>query len=246
MIKNMNNAELQAMLAKKFQVTVKLVRLRKQDLRQHGADPGATPGDGPEQDQDSPVDHSASADNSVSSSRVSRERNRKPRKKRSIFSPSPSPSPTRTRRSPKKRISEEESPEASAEKMLQCNFELVCQVCNENLDSLHKLQQHCCRHFMKELAEQFSGIMENMKCGLCNLVYKQKHSLLLHIGCQHGKINEILRQKGHAVLPAPIVNNGARQKEMQERLMEIKKERKMDEDDEEEDMEILFEEFEFL
>ena len=113
----------------------------------------------------------------------------------------------------------------------ECNFQLDCQVCKQRLGSFHMLEQHICRHFMKELTEQFSGIMEDMKCGLCNLAFKQKHSLLLHIGCKHGKINEILKQKGYVVLPAPIVNsnNGTLQKQMQNRLLEIKKER-MDED----------------
>ena len=89
------------------------------------------------------------------------------------------------------------------------------------------LEKHCCGHFMEELAEQFSGIMENMKCGLCNSVFKKKHALLLHIGVKHGKINVILKEKGFKVLPAPLVNtiNGARQKEMQHRLMEIKMEK---------------------
>ena len=106
-------------------------------------------------------------------------------------------------------------------------------MCDKQLGSLHQLEQHCCRHFMKELAEQFSGIMENMKCGLCNSTFKQKHSLLLHIGCKHGKINDILRQKGYVVLPAPIVNsnNGSLQKQMQSRLIEIKKERLTEDDD---------------
>ena len=124
----------------------------------------------------------------------------------------------------------------SGEKMsldAECNFNLECQVCKQKLSSFHMLEQHCCRHFMKELAEQFSGIMENMKCGLCNSTFKQKHSLLLHIGCKHGKINDILRQKGYVVLPAPIVNsnNGSLQKQMQSRLIEIKKERLTEDDD---------------
>jgi len=114
----------------------------------------------------------------------------------------------------------------------ECNFNLECQVCRQKLGSFHQLEQHCCRHFMKELAEQFSAITEDMKCGMCNSAFKQKHSLLLHIGCKHGKINEILKQKGYVVLPAPIVNkgNGALQKQMQSRLLEIKKERREDDD----------------
>ena len=101
-------------------------------------------------------------------------------------------------------------------------------MCDKQLGSLHQLEQHCCRHFMKELAEQFSGIMENMKCGLCNSGFKQKHSLLLHIGCKHGKINDILKQKGYIVLPAPMVNNSNGAHQMQIRLLEIKKEKAED------------------
>ena len=73
------------------------------------------------------------------------------------------------------------SESVSAKKMLldeECNFDLQCQVCRQKLGSFHMLEQHCCRHFMKELAEQFSGIMENMKCGLCNSVFKQVNKFI--------------------------------------------------------------------
>jgi len=107
-----------------------------------------------------------------------------------------------------------------------CNYELECQVCDKQLGSLHQLEQHCCRHFMKELTEQFSGLMEDgLRCGLCSTVFKQRQSLLLHLGCKHGKVNDVLKQKGYAVLPAPILatTNYALQKQ----LLQIKKE-KMD------------------
>ena len=91
------------------------------------------------------------------------------------------------------------------------------------MNNLHQLEQHCCRHFMKELAEQFGNLMDDLKCSLCNTVFKQKHKLLLHIGCKHGKINEVLKQKGFAVLPAPVLatTNHA----MQKQLIQIKKEK---------------------
>ena len=69
---------------------------------------------------------------------------------------------------------------------------------------------------MKELAEQFSSLMDDLRCSLCNTVFKQKHKLLLHIGCKHGKINDILKKKGFAVLPAPVLSttNHAMQKQL--------------------------------
>ena len=84
------------------------------------------------------------------------------------------------------------------------------------MNSLNQLEQHCCRHFMKELAEQFSSLMDDLRCSLCNTVFKQKHKLLLHIGCKHGKINDILKKKGFAVLPAPVLSttNHAMQKQL--------------------------------
>ena len=84
------------------------------------------------------------------------------------------------------------------------------------MNTLNQLEQHCCRHFMKELAEQFSSLMDDLRCSLCNTVFKQKHKLLLHIGCKHGKINDILKKKGFAVLPAPVLSttNHAMQKQL--------------------------------
>ena len=44
----------------------------------------------------------------------------------------------------------------------------------------------------------------------------EKHKILLHIGCKHGKINDILKKKGFAVLPAPVLSttNHAMQKQL--------------------------------
>lgn len=126
--------------------------------------------------------------------------------------PEPSPSQSSSSDTPERQINPAPGEKNSLD--TECNFQLDCQVCKQRLGSFHMLEQHCCRHFMKELADQFSGIMEDMKCGLCNLPFKQNHHLLLHIGCKHGKINDILKQKGFLVLPAPVVNssNGALQK----------------------------------
>ena len=77
---------------------------------------------------------------------------------------------------------------------------------------------------MKELQDQFVDLMTpDLKCTLCHSVFKQKHSLVLHLGCKHGKINEVLRQKNFLPLPAPVLNNPTNA--MQKKLIEVKKER---------------------
>ena len=105
----------------------------------------------------------------------------------------------------------------------ECNFDLTCQVCSQRQGSQSKLEQHLCRHFMKELQESFGKLMNDMKCNLCNNVFKHKQSLLLHIGCKHGKINDILRQRKMKVLPAQVLNNPSMA--MQKKLEVVKRER---------------------
>ena len=105
----------------------------------------------------------------------------------------------------------------------ECNYELECQVCDQKLKTISLLEQHCCRHFMKDLQDQYSSLMDGLKCNICYNSFKQKHSLLLHIGCKHGKINDILRQKNYAALPCPVSNTTSAA--MQKQLVQIKKER---------------------
>ena len=49
----------------------------------------------------------------------------------------------------------------------------------------------------------------------------------MHIGCKHGKINDILRQKNLPVLPAPILNHSSTVMQKNLKLVEkaVKKER---------------------
>ena len=123
----------------------------------------------------------------------------------------------------KSAVSRDVSKDKLKEPSSECNYELNCQVCNQSMRSLSLLEQHCCRHFMKELQDQFGGLIDGMKCTICNSIFKQKGSLLLHIGCRHGKINDILKQKGFAALPCPVTT--ASGSTMQKQLIQIKKER---------------------
>ena len=133
-----------------------------------------------------------------------------------IQSTTAAPSPSATPSAP---LPQENSQQESST----CNYDLECEVCSQKQRSIQLLEQHCCRHFMKELQEQYVSLMDGLRCTLCNNVFKQKHSLLLHIGCKHGKVNDILRQKGFAALPCPVnaTNNAA----MQKQLIQIKKEK---------------------
>ena len=131
---------------------------------------------------------------------------------------------------PARKTSEVDSPTSVAQtpsekKSLdkECNFTQECQVCKQKMASLHLLEQHLCRHFMKEIADTYSHLQDDLKCTLCASVFKQKHSLVLHIGCKHGKINEVLKSKNFPVLPAPVLNNPT--SAMQKQLQKVKKEK---------------------
>ena len=63
------------------------------------------------------------------------------------------------------------------------------------------------------------------KCKVCDQVFKAKAQLLSHIGCTHGKVNDILREKGYNVLPCLLATNGKKGAEMQANLVQIKKEK---------------------
>jgi hypothetical protein len=115
----------------------------------------------------------------------------------------------------------ETSAQESAETRLNCD--LKCEVCNQEQKSINLLEQHCCRHFMKELRDQYTSLMDGGKCSICGNIFKQQMNLLMHIGCKHGKINEILQQKGFAALPCPVINNTSAA--MQRQLMKIKQEK---------------------
>jgi len=104
-----------------------------------------------------------------------------------------------------------------------CNFSLECEVCKTQAKTLSTLYSHCASHFHKRVEEKHTDLMQGLKCLLCGFTFKSKYLLTNHIGCKHGKINDILVEKGYKVLPCPI--NGAKQDEIQRSMISIKKER---------------------
>ena len=103
-----------------------------------------------------------------------------------------------------------------------CNWGLECEVCGQKLMSIKLLEQHCCRHFIRELEDQYSYLIDGLKCTICNTLFKQKRRLLLHIGGKHGKVSDILKQMGYAALPCPVLVKS--NSTMQKQLVQIMKE----------------------
>ena len=104
-----------------------------------------------------------------------------------------------------------------------CNYGLECEVCGLQQSKVQLLEQHYCRHFIKELEEQYGNLRYGLRCTICDNSYKHKLNLLFHIGGKHGKINDILKQKGLAVLPCPV--NATSYSAMQKKLIQKKKEK---------------------
>ena len=82
--------------------------------------------------------------------------------------------------------------------------------------TLSMLYTHCASHFHKRVEEKHTDLMHGLKCLLCGFMFKSKYLLTNHIACKHGKINDILKKKGFAVLPAPVLSttNHAMQKQL--------------------------------
>ena len=59
---------------------------------------------------------------------------------------------------------------------------------------------------MEDLAAQFPQSVADLQCELCGTgskVFARKQTLLYHVGCKHGKINDVIKQKGFGELPTP-------------------------------------------
>jgi hypothetical protein len=104
-----------------------------------------------------------------------------------------------------------------------CNFSLQCEVCSAVMNSVSNLHTHCSSHFHRRIEEKHQDIMDDLKCRLCGQVFKSRYTLTVHIGCKHGKVNNVLLEKGYKVLPCPVT--GQNQAKMQQNLLSIKKEK---------------------
>jgi len=107
------------------------------------------------------------------------------------------------------------------------NYELECHIkkCGRFL-TLVKLQEHCARHFLREIKSKYRN--DDLTCEKCGSNFKTTDAYYLHIACKHGKLDEILREKGLAVLPCPVTSNNGQA--MQKKLQAVKEERHKKED----------------
>ena len=100
----------------------------------------------------------------------------------------------------------------------------------------HQLEDHMCRHFMGELevlVDQFiDGAADpgGLTCRKCGDFFKRKGRIILHLGCKHGLINQVLKQKNLMVLPSSV--NSSYSAAKQKKLRKIKKEKVEYEDSE--------------
>ena len=76
---------------------------------------------------------------------------------------------------------------------------------------------------MKEIQDEYEDLQDGLRCTLCSKVFQNKVNLVCHIGCKHGKINDVLKSKNLPVLPAPVLKNPT--SAMQKQLLKAKKEK---------------------
>jgi len=105
----------------------------------------------------------------------------------------------------------------------ECNYGLECQVCGVKFKIHHHLACHMVnRHFKKEVEERVSLLMHlGNECTMCGDKFKSQEYLVSHLGCKHGFINDVLREKQLAVLPCHVNVQGysdAKQKALSRRI----------------------------
>jgi hypothetical protein len=67
-----------------------------------------------------------------------------------------------------------------------------CEKCNKGFQSVTLLRYHYCSHFRGMLKKKYSNLFAGNKCLDCDKTFSNAGRLLLHIGVQHDKINEVL------------------------------------------------------
>ena len=107
------------------------------------------------------------------------------------------------------------------------NYQLQCQVCEAACSTLSQLHQHCTNHFVRNIQTKFSNLIgeSGKECLVCGFTAKSRSQVVTHLGCKHGKVNDILQEMGFKSLPCPVAPNTQKDKEIQRKLVELKKER---------------------
>jgi len=84
----------------------------------------------------------------------------------------------------------------------------LCQICIKPINRLEITRHYCYTHFLKELKTCYEDLVDGKTCISCNKSFATKDSAFLHVGRNHGKLNELLRKEGYA----PISENHMKRK----------------------------------
>ena len=117
---------------------------------------------------------------------------------------------------------------------MKCNYELKCEVCGKDFSISSSLQIHVTGHFNSELVKRVEDLTDGQTCRLCREHFKSKHGLVYHIGNKHGRLNDILVEKGFKVLPCfvsytPTKKADKIQKHLEKSIVDVKEENSDDE-----------------
>ena len=114
-------------------------------------------------------------------------------------------------------------------KEVEVNYELQCQVCEASCSTLSQLHQHCTNHFIRNIQTKFNQLIAEggKECLVCGFTAKSRTQVVTHLGCKHGKVNDVLQEMGFKTLPCPVAPNTHKDQEIQRKLVELKKERQL-------------------
>lgn len=106
-----------------------------------------------------------------------------------------------------------------------CNYGLTCEVCQVESKTLTALYTHVISHIKTDLEKAVKELKDGSRCKVCGQNFARASALVNHLGMKHGKVNDVLKEKGYRVLPCLIATEGAKGAEVQANLMVIKKEK---------------------
>jgi len=93
-------------------------------------------------------------------------------------------------------------------------------------ESRSSLTQHYVSHFAKELKERFPILPSDTQCSLCNRSLpsvKKSQFWMMHIGSTHGKVKDIMVEKGLRTAEDVFTKSVAKRK-FKEEAIEVKQE----------------------
>ena len=79
---------------------------------------------------------------------------------------------------------------------------MECQKCYKQFETVILLKYHYSSHFMSLLKKNYEHLMNSKNtCQECKKNFQNSRRLLLHIGVNHDKVNDILKSRGFEALP---------------------------------------------